>query len=191
MSKEEETEHKEYLSHLKAVLAGKKGGRIPQPPKAIATKRREQALKKVDPIVEFVENLLSQNEPVVLFAYHREIIRLLAEKLKKYNPVLITGDTAANDRAKVVEEFQGAKTDLFIGQIAAAGVGITLTRSRVCVLAELDWSPAVIAQAVDRLHRISQRNAVDVYFFTVEGSVEVDIQSTLMNKSKTFKTILE
>ena len=160
-------------------------------PHSLAEHRRLQAELKVPAIAEFASNLLENNIPVVLFAYHREFIRKLSAALAKFKPVIITGDTSAKDRFDYVEAFQEAKTNLFIGQFTAAGTGITLTRASHVILAELDWSPAVINQSVDRLHRIGQKNSVNIYYFVVKDSLEEYIVKVLINKTETFKAVLD
>lgn len=186
---EEEAKRQEYLRKLRECFAGKRQT-PPKPDKYMAEQRREEAVKKLPAVIEYIENLLSQGEPLVVFAYHREVIRTLQTKLKKFNPVTIDGCTSTLARARAVALFQNDETQLFIGQIQAASVGITLTRARTAILAELDWSPAIVAQAVDRLHRIGQRDAVSVYYFNVPGSVESEIEKAVISKSQTFKEAL-
>jgi SNF2 family DNA or RNA helicase len=98
--------------------------------------------------------------------------------------------TGRIEREKAIELFQGGKTNLFIGQIAAAGIGITLTRASHCILAECDYSPATMSQAINRLHRIGQKNSVNVYFLLVEDSSEYDIMQILVDKIKAFDQVL-
>ena len=152
--------------------------------------RQAQGLAKVDAVGAYVENMLDQDIPVVLFAHHRSVISLYEKHLSAYNPVIITGDHSSKERMEAVEGFQAGKTNLFIGQFVAAGTGITLTRSSTVVLAELDYSPAIIAQAVDRTHRIGQKNSVSVHYFVVDGSIENRIVSVLVEKTKVFQKAL-
>jgi len=94
-------------------------------------------------------------------------------------------------RTKAVDDFQSGKTNLFIGQITAAGVGLTLTRASICVLAELTYSPAEIDQAVSRLHRITQVNPVTAYYFQVDRSIDDDIVKVIIEKASAFKQVLD
>jgi len=160
-------------------------------PASIAAQRRLQGEKKLPAVVEFITDLLEQDIPVVAFAYHRNFIHELSRHLSAFKPVVITGDTSGRERAACVESFQSGGTNLFIGQFTAAGVGITLTRSSTVVCAELDWSPAVIAQAVDRTHRIGQECPVTIYYFVVKDSLEEGIVETVMGKARTFAQVVE
>jgi SWI/SNF-related matrix-associated actin-dependent regulator 1 of chromatin subfamily A len=191
LTKEQEAEYERYYQDLKRLLAGKETTRIPPPPVSIMTVRREQGLKKVKPIIEFVKNMLEQNVPVVLFGIFRDVLTEFEETFKSYKPAVIHGDVSAKKRQEEIERFQAGDTDLFIGQLTAAGVGITLTRASDVVLAELSYSPAEISQAVDRTHRISQKNSVTVHYFAVENSVDEKIIDIVMDKAKIFSEILK
>jgi SWI/SNF-related matrix-associated actin-dependent regulator 1 of chromatin subfamily A len=157
----------------------------------LAEQRRLQGELKVPAVAEFVESILDGAEPVVLFAYHRSVIASLAETLKDYKPVLIHGEVSHVDRAKAVESFQSGKTNLFIGQLTAAGVGITLTRASICVLAEIDYSPQAISQAIARVHRIGTMKPVTIYYFLAKGGVDNNLVRVAMNKARDFQTVLK
>lgn len=190
--RESEEDKRNAAQYFKRYFAALKNDEpLPRPPKQIGSVRRVQAQKKVAPISEFVVNLLEQEIPVVFFGWHTDFISAIRDVLKDYNPVVITGATGAKERSIAVERFQAGDTNLFIGNMVAAGVGITLTRSSTCVLGEIDYSPAVISQAVDRLHRIGQKDAVQVFYFVVEGSLEETIMRTAVQKAQTFAKVVD
>lgn len=182
---------KEVLTDANEAVAAISSGRNFKVAGNLATLRKEQGLLKIPAIVEFAKNLLEQEIPIVLFAYHRMVIAKLQEELEKFKPVVITGDTSAEDRQSSIKAFQEGKAHCFIGQINASGTGITLHRSSIVILGELDWSPAVISQAVDRCHRIGQKDTVNVHYFVVKNSLEEKIVNVVMDKAKTFAKVLE
>lgn len=190
LSDEEEQAHKHYIKLLASAYA-QKNTYFPPPPTSVATTRREQGLLKVKPIVDFCTNILDSNIPIVLFAYHINVIERYKELLSDYKPAVVTGAVGASERMSAVNDFQNSKTNLFIGNIVAAGVGITLTRASTVVMAELDWSPANIDQAVSRCHRIGQKDTVNVYYFTVKDSIDNNMMNVIMDKVKTFEKVLE
>jgi SWI/SNF-related matrix-associated actin-dependent regulator 1 of chromatin subfamily A len=118
-----------------------------------------------------------------VFAHHKEVVAKLAEALAEYNPVMITGDTPVASRQDVVDKFQtDDRCRVFIGNIQAAGVGLTLTASSTVIFAELDWVPGNITQAEDRCHRIGQRDSVNVYHCVVDGSFDQHLAQTIVDK---------
>lgn len=187
-TKKEATELEIEAHAIKQILEGDKP--LPPIPKYLAEHRRMQGERKVPVVVEFVKELLDQDIPVVVFAWHKNVIASLQETLSAFDPAVITGETPAKAREEEVERFQRGDTLLFIGNYIAAGVGITLTASSTVVCAELDWSPATVAQGIDRLHRIGQRDTVNVYYFVVEKSIDESISNTVMSRARTFKEVL-
>lgn len=167
-------------------------GKSPPPiPSTLAEHRRLQGEAKVKPVADFVLDQLINNIPVVLFAHHRSVINELTIALRDFSPVVITGKTKPKERQAGITAFQNGETNLFIGNFVAAGTGITLTRSSTVVLAELDWSPSIISQAVDRCHRIGQKDAVIIYYFVVNNSLDETISNIIINRTKVFNQVLE
>lgn len=155
-----------------------------------ASIRKATGLAKVPLITEFIDDLCGNGVPVVLFAYHIDVLHAYRKALSHFIPSYIDGSISAIARQGAIRRFQSGETLLFIGQMKAAGVGITLTASSTMVLAELDYSPANISQAVDRIHRIGTKNAVNIYYPVVENSLDSKIAEILITRSKDFKTVL-
>lgn len=185
---DQEKEQERYLELLKKSFAT--GQPAPKPPIPIATRAREQGLKKIPAIVEFARNLLDAETPIIIFCYHTEVIEKLKEELKSYGPVSIYGKTPDAERKRAVEQFQSGESNCFIGQFKAAGTSITLTRSSTVILGEMSWSPSDVSQAIDRADRIGQESLVTVYYFAVAASVDEKFQEVLMQKSKAFKKVI-
>ena len=105
--------------------------------------------------------------------------------------VTLTGETGMADRQQAVDDFQAGKVPLFIGNIQAAGVGITLTRSSTVIFAELDWVPGNLSQAEDRCHRIGQTESVLVQHVVLEGSLDADMARKLTAKQDVIDRALD
>lgn len=158
----------------------------------IATLRRELGQAKVasSEVYEFVVSILDAGNPVVLFAYHRCVIDALMIKFKKWNPVKLDGRTNPLAKQQAVDDFQNGYSDVFIGQLQAAGAGITLTRAADAVFYELDWLPGVNEQCCDRLHRISQKNAVNLYFPISQNEFDLKIIKEMIRKQKAIDKVI-
>ena len=158
----------------------------------LSSHRQELAIAKVPQAISWIAEVLESEKKIVIFAYHREVIRQLKIGLENYNPVILDGSTGMSARSDAVSDFQtDPMVRVFIGQITAAGVGITLTAASHVVFVEPDWVPGVIHQAVDRCHRIGQKSAVLAQFLVVEGSLEERMMNVLVDKTKIIKTIVE
>lgn len=134
---------------------------------------------------ERIDDMLEEdsNRKIVIFSQYNEIINLLFDKYKKIS-VKLTGSTSQINRQKAVDEFQNnEKIKLFIGNIIAGGVGITLTRSDTCIIIDFPWTPSDISQATDRLHRIGQKNNTNIFYFITKDTIEEEIYKLLKKKS--------
>jgi ribosomal protein S14 len=148
---------------------------------AIAKLRHDTALAKVPAVIETLKDAVEQGK-VVCFAHHRDVVAAIAEA---FGPVAVTltGDTSMAARQAAVDRFQNDPTCLlFVGNIRAAGVGLTLTASSHVVFAELDWTPANVTQAEDRCHRIGQHDSVLVQHLVLEGSLDATMARMLVSK---------
>ncbi len=158
-----------------------------------ASLRQELALAKMPECIEYLLQVLDQEEKLVIFAYHHSVIDQLQGALKAYNPVVYVG--GMNDKAKqeAINNFKKEKeVRVFIGNIVAAGTGIDGLQT-VCdtaIFVEWSWSPGEVNQAIDRLNRMGQSNPVTAQFLVVADSVEAKMIKSLLSKSKVIKSII-
>ncbi|MDR7399667.1 MAG: DEAD/DEAH box helicase [Armatimonadota bacterium] len=146
----------------------------------ISEERHRTALRKVPLVVQYVQNLLEQEDCVVVWAHHHDVVDALARELP--GAVVVDGRTPTEARDRAVADFQEGRARVFIGGIRAAGVGITLTRANHAVFAELDWTPAVVWQAEDRCHRVGQDNTVWVHYLVARDSLDARIAHVMASK---------
>lgn len=156
----------------------------------MAELRRKQGEVKVPAVIEYVTNLLEQNIPVILFGYHHNVLDAYEEALKDHTPIVIRGGVSAKGKFAAQEDFQSGKSNLFIGQTEAAGVGITLTRSSNVVHGEYVWSPSKFSQANDRVNRIGATETSIIHLLVVENSLENKIIESMIAKAKAFDKVL-
>jgi hypothetical protein len=162
---------------------------------SLATLRRYTLMAKLPAIAEQIETDLTTNQipKLVVFAIHKIGVRWLAEKLARFNPLTITGDTPAHLRQPNIDRFQTDPTcRLILGNIAAMGTGVDGLQN-VCdeaIFIEQDWVPSSNAQAIMRLCRIGQKNPVRARIFSLYGSVDEHVQDTLTKKMKELAKIL-
>lgn len=152
--------------------------------------RQELALAKVPYAIEHIKSLLECEEKVIVFAVHTPVVEALREAFP--DAACIYGKTPNKKRQAEVDRFQNdPDCRVFIGNIAAAGVGHTLTASSIVVFVELAWTPGEIEQAEDRAWRIGQDNAVLIYYLMVEGSLDTHLIRTFIDKMKATQEILD
>lgn len=152
--------------------------------------RHETALKKVPFALDFIKNTLENVDKVIVFAWHTDIIEAIEKNFSEIS-VKIVGSTEQNKRQQNVEKFQkDKKIKIFLGNIHAAGTGITLTAASTVIFIEIDWTPSKMNQAIDRAHRIGQKNNVNAYYLVFDKSIDSRIAKKLVSKQKVFDQAL-
>lgn len=145
--------------------------------------RKESAMEKLPAVLAYVKDALEGGEKLIVFCHHRELAKTMAEELAAHKPAVITGETPSEKRQAEVERFQTDPTcRVFVGNIRAAGVGITLTAASHVIFAELDWVPGMIEQAEDRAHRIGQKDHVLIQHLVLEGSIDAMLAKAIVRK---------
>jgi len=154
--------------------------------------KRLAAEAKMDGVLNWVDNFLEESSgKIVLFCTHKKIIQQINERYKKIS-VVFDGGTPKHKRKLVVKKFQtDKKTRIFIGNIKAAGVVITLTAASTLAFVELDWVPGHHTQAEDRIHRIGQTNAAMIYYFVAKGTIEEKLCQILQIKQENVSATLD
>ena len=158
------------------------------------TSRRYVGLQKCAPVAEILTAELLANEyaKVVVFAWHKDVIRELYTLLQQFYPVTIFGGTHPIKRDAHVHQFNTkGKCRVFIGQIQAAGVGIDLSVAHEVVFLEQSWVPGDNAQAAMRVHHLKQTHPVRVRLFACADSVDEQVTSMLKRKTKDLTALFD
>lgn len=162
--------------------------------KSTSTLRRYIGLAKLPRVIDILKEELEtgQIDKLVIFAVHKQVIDETRDKLRKFKPVTLYGGTPTAKRQQNIDKFQNEPScRVFIGQIVAAGTGITLTSAREVAFIEADWVPANNAQAAMRCHRVGQTRPVRVRFFTCASSVDEDVMRVVVHKTREIAKIMD
>jgi SWI/SNF-related matrix-associated actin-dependent regulator of chromatin subfamily A-like protein 1 len=157
----------------------------------LVTLRRELSIPKVDLVAGYVRLLLETKRKVIVFYHHTDHGKGLQEALKEFGALRIGGDTPSAKRGEIIRRFQTGAERVMIGQLRAAGAGITLTAASEVVIGEMDWCPGVVAQAAARSHRPGQEEEVTIHILCVEGSPDVLVAGSLISKLKTIRQAVD
>jgi hypothetical protein len=145
---------------------------------------------KMDEIINWIENFLESGEKLVVFAIHKRIIKKLIETFP--DCVYIHGGVSKKHRQQAIDDFQNnSKIQLFIANMQSAGVGITLTSASNIAIIQYPWSPSIINQAIDRVHRITQIHQVTAWMLVAENTIEEKIIDVLKKKEQVISQIID
>lgn len=159
----------------------------------VATLRRLLARAKVPPVVDYVKALLDGGqECVAVWGWHTAALHEVQRQLGgKVTTGLIDGSVPDAARTRIVDDFQAGKTQVFLGQIKAAGVGITLTRTNRAVFIEHSFVPSDNAQAYDRHHRIGQHHPVQIDRMVLEHSIDEAVNRIIARRQHEFEELMQ
>ena len=80
---------------------------------------------------------------------------------------------------------------VFVGQIATAGLGITLTAADTMVFFSLDYSMSNFEQAKARIHRVGQRNPCTYIYLVADRTVDEKVLQALIDKADLAKALID
>jgi len=150
----------------------------------LTTLRQAVGRAKVSTVVELAKDLLDANseKKIVIYAVHKEVVRMLEEELRPYGVSTITGDVNNEERSKRQLKFQNDYMPRVMVISMAGGEGIDLYRADSILYVERGWSPAEEEQAEGRLHRIGQKCAVEAIYLIASNTIDEDIDNLIESK---------
>ena len=135
-----------------------------------------------------------QYKKIIVFGIHTDVLYALRRSFltEGFKVILVTGSTSSENRFKAQKRFQSDPSyPIFIGNIQAAGVNLTLTAATQVVFIEQDWVPGNNKQAADRAHRIGQNQTVSVRHICIRDSIDEKITATLTRKIQEISTFIK
>ena len=177
----------EYLSQRK--IDGKKGN----PARDLVEStllRTFIAMETVPYTIEKTEEAIELDKKTIIFCNFNDemdsFVRYFGEKA-----VCIRGGMSEKQKQHAVDRFQEDDScKVFIGQIKAAGVGLTLTAAEIVIMNSLDWVPGNHEQAEDRAYRIGQNKTVNIYYMLIDETIDTLVWDILNEKKKIIGTIM-
>ena len=152
--------------------------------------RQVIAEEKVSSTIELCENIIEQGKKVIVFTNFTKTLEMILEHFGK-KAVRLDGSMSQRDRQESVDKFQNDENVMvFVGNIKAAGTGITLTAGEAVVMNDLSFLPSDHSQAEDRAYRYGQKNNVLVYYPIFDNTVEGIIYDMLKKKKEIFQTVM-
>jgi SNF2 family DNA or RNA helicase len=179
------------LMRLRQAVSNPK--QLPEELIAHFTPKTKQDLENLTPskikeVKKIYSNIKERNEKVVIFTSFGKTLDLLKKELQQNGAhVLMLRGTDPNSKRKMmIEEFQkpNTKYDVFIISLKAGNTGITLTNANNVIVYDLWYNPAVIAQALARVHRIGQIKDVTAYLLILQNTVDQDINNIFLGKEE-------
>ena len=145
---------------------------------------------KIKDTIELAQNIIDQGKKVIIFTNFTDTLNKLTDAFPT-SSVKLDGKMSKPQRQHSVDEFQNNdKIKVFVGNLKAAGVGITLTAAEAVIMNDLSFVPSDHSQAEDRAYRYGQKFSVSVYYPIFENTIEGIIYDILSKKKNIFETVM-
>jgi SNF2 family DNA or RNA helicase len=170
---------------LSQLTGGFLGGDDSPKPQKVST-------AKLDALADVIETAQEEGKKLVVIARFVAEIAAIKALLESRGIAYsaISGET--KDRAEQVSAFQNdPNVTVFIGQIATAGLGITLTAASTLVFYSLDYSMSNFEQTKARIHRVGQKNPCTYIYLTAKGTVDEKVLKALRDKADLARTLID
>ena len=141
--------------------------------------------------IKLADSFLANGEKVVIATCYDDELNMLkdyyGERCVTYN-----GKMNAKQKDAAQKEFmENPEVMVFIGQVIAAGVGLTLTSSHIMIFNNIDYVPSSCRQMEDRIYRIGQTHDVDIYYQMFNGTQYEKIWNTVMRKELVINQVIK
>ncbi len=147
---------------------------------------------KLEALSDIIDEAVNEDKKLVVIARFIAEIKAIEKLLqkKKLNYSLIMG--GIKDRETQVSQFQiNPDIKVFIGQIATAGLGITLTAANTMVFYSLDYSMSNFEQTKARIHRVGQKKNCTYIYLSAKGTVDEKVLKALQNKADLARMLVD
>ncbi|HMO36360.1 MAG TPA: DEAD/DEAH box helicase, partial [Gemmatales bacterium] len=146
---------------------------------------------KLEQLVSDMAEVAESNRKAIVFSQWVEPLEIMAQRLREFGPLLYHGKVPHRERQSVLEAFKNdPDKHVILMSYGTGSVGLNLQFSNYVFLFDRWWNPAVEDQAINRAHRIGQKNTVFVKRFVTQNTIECRICEVLERKRQLFEEII-
>lgn len=150
-------------------------------PSVLSTKKI--IASKIERAIDLAEEIIENGNKVVIFSSFKEPINILEERLKKYNPLIGTGDIDDKIVSDNIDKFQNdSQYKIFLGTSQKMSTGITLTAASYMILIDTPWTWADFDQTCSRIHRIGSKEPVFIYNLICNNTIDERVWNIINRK---------
>jgi SNF2 family DNA or RNA helicase len=139
---------------------------------------------KLDALADIIDEAQQEGKKLVVIARFVPEIKAICKLVEKQKIGYSCIYGEVKDREAQVVSFQNdPDIQVFVGRIATAGLGITLTAASTEVFYSTDYSMSNHEQTRARIHRVGQRENCTYIYLAAKGTVDEKVLEALQNKA--------
>ena len=147
---------------------------------------------KLDALSDLLDSAENDGHKVVVIARFLPEIHAIEKLLEKKGLRYSVIHGGVTDRPAQIEAFQNdPEVQVFVGQIATAGLGITLTAASTMIFYSLDYSMSNYEQTRARIHRVGQKHPCTYIHLVAKGTVDEKVLKALQDKANLAKALVD
>jgi SNF2 family DNA or RNA helicase len=147
---------------------------------------------KLEQLQADLAEVAESGRKAIIFSQWVEPLQYLAEALADLGPLQFHGRIPSGERQAILDQFRrDTSKHVILMSYGTGSVGLNLQFANYVFLFDRWWNPAVEDQAVNRAHRIGQKEPVFVTRFVTQGTIEGRIADILEKKRALFNELLE
>jgi SNF2 family DNA or RNA helicase len=147
---------------------------------------------KLEILLERLQEIHESGHKALVFSQFTSFLKIVGKHLKSRNMPYLYLDGQTRDRTERTHRFQNdPHIPVFLISLKAGGLGLNLTAADYCFILDPWWNPAVEAQAIDRAHRIHQKNTVFAYRMIAKDTIEEKILRLKEDKRQLAEALLQ
>lgn len=162
------------------------------PELVLKTSKEGNESGKTEAVCHLAESILAEGHKILVFSQFTGHLKLVENAFHQTGLKTFYLDGQTRDRAVVVQKFQSFKgASAFFISLKTGGTGLNLHEADYVFLLDPWWNPAVENQAIDRCHRIGQKQPVTVYRFITRGSIEEKVMALKQVKNQMVEAVIQ
>ena len=146
--------------------------------------RQFLANQMVENTIKLSDEKIEDGDKVVIMCTFTDEL----QKFKEYygnKCVVYDGKMTSKAKDKAFDKFQNdPKVKVFVGNIVAASVGLSLTAAHTLIFNSYSWVYADNAQAEDRIYRLTSTDDVEIIYQLFTDSISEHMYQTVMEKQR-------
>lgn len=146
---------------------------------------------KLDMLLCDMEEVAANKRKAIVFSQWVQPLERIAEQLTPYGPLLYHGKIAQRDRQPILDQFKSDPSKhVLLMSYGTGSVGLNLQFTNYVFLFDRWWNPAIEDQAINRAHRLGQKETVFVHRFVAQNTIEERIAEVLEKKRQLFQEMI-
>ena len=146
---------------------------------------------KLEQLLADMDEVAENNRKALIFSQWVEPLETLAQAMAAYGPMQYHGKIPQRDRQPILDRFKAEKNKhVLLLSYGTGSVGLNLQFVNYVFLFDRWWNPAIEDQAINRAHRIGQKETVFVKRFICQNTIEGRIAEVLEKKRQLFEELI-